>query len=298
MEIETRISDFNDLFFAWLITHSARIVLIASASWLLTLILKRVIERAVRIAVVPDGTMTEDSEKKREDTLIRIFNGALKIVILVMAVLMIVQEFGVKIGPILAGAGIVGLAVGFGGQYLIRDIITGLFIIIENQYRIGDVINVENIGGLVEDISLRKTTLRDMNGTVHHVPHGEIKKVSNLSRTFARINLNLGVAYSTDLEHVISVINAIGEELANDPVHKESLLTPPRFLRVDEFADSAIMLKIVGDTKPLKQWELTGELRKRLKIAFDREGIEIPFPQRVVYHKGRTVINETAEESE
>jgi moderate conductance mechanosensitive channel len=298
MEIETRISDFNDLFFAWLITHGARIVLIAIASWLLTLILKRVIERAVRIAVVPDGTMTEDSEKKREDTLIRIFNGALKIVILVMAVLMIVQEFGVKIGPILAGAGIVGLAVGFGGQYLIRDIITGLFIIIENQYRIGDVINVENIGGLVEDISLRKTTLRDMNGTVHHVPHGEIKKVSNLSRTFARINLNLGVAYSTDLEHVISVINAIGEELANDPVHKESLLTPPRFLRVDEFADSAIMLKIVGDTKPLKQWELTGELRKRLKIAFDREGIEIPFPQRVVYHKGRTEINETAEESE
>jgi moderate conductance mechanosensitive channel len=298
MEIETRISDFNDLFFAWVITHGARIVLIAIASWLLTLILKRVIERAVRIAVVPDGTMTEDSEKKREDTLIRIFNGALKIVILVMAVLMIVQEFGVKIGPILAGAGIVGLAVGFGGQYLIRDIITGLFIIIENQYRIGDVINVENIGGLVEDISLRKTTLRDMNGTVHHVPHGEIKKVSNLSRTFARINLNLGVAYSTDLEHVISVINAIGEELANDPVHKESLLTPPRFLRVDEFADSAIMLKIVGDTKPLKQWELTGELRKRLKIAFDREGIEIPFPQRVVYHKGRTEINETAEESE
>jgi moderate conductance mechanosensitive channel len=298
MEFEARISDLNDLFIAWLITHGIRIVVIAIGSWLLVKVLTRIVERAVRIAVVPDGTMTEDAEKKREDTLIRIFNGALKIVILVMAVLMIIQEFGLKIGPILAGAGIVGLAVGFGGQYLIRDVITGLFIILENQYRIGDVINVENVGGLVEDISLRKTTLRDMNGTVHHVPHGEIKKVSNLSRTFARINLNLGVSYSTDLEHVISVINATGEELANDPVHKESLLTPPRFLRVDEFADSAIVLKIVGDTKPLKQWELTGELRKRLKIAFDREGIEIPFPQRVVHYKGRKEINETVEGSD
>jgi moderate conductance mechanosensitive channel len=298
MEIEAKLGDLNDLFIAWLITHGVRIVVIVIGSWLLTKILTRIIERAVRIAVVPDGTMTEDSEKKREDTLIRIFNGALRIVILVMAVLMIIQEFGLKIGPILAGAGIVGLAVGFGGQYLIRDVITGLFIILENQYRIGDVINVENVGGLVEDISLRKTTLRDMNGTVHHVPHGEIKKVSNLSRTFARINLDIGISYSSDLEHVIRVINATGEKLANDPVFKEYLLTPPRFLRVDEFADSSIILKIVGDTKPLKQWELTGELRKRLKIAFDREGIEIPFPQRVVYHQGNKQAIEAAEGSD
>jgi small conductance mechanosensitive channel len=200
-----------------------------------------------------------------------------------MAILMMLQEAGIEIGPILAGAGIVGLALGFGGQYLIRDIISGLFIILENQYRIGDVVNINSTGGLVEDISLRMTTLRDMNGTVHHIPHGEIKIVSNLSKKFARVNLNIGIAYNSNLEQVINVINNVGSELASDPVYKDLILSPPKFLRVDDFADSAIMVKITGDTMPLKQWEITGELRKRIKIAFDREGIEIPFPQRVIH---------------
>jgi small-conductance mechanosensitive channel len=196
---------------------------------------------------------------------------------------MILQEAGIKIGPILAGAGIVGLAFGFGGQYLIKDIITGLFIILENQYRIGDVINVDTIGGLVEDISLRKTILRDLDGTVHHIPHGEIKTVSNLSKGYARVNLDIGVSYSSDLEHVIKVINRTGKELAEDPLFKDLIIKPPQFLRVDDFADSAVIVKILGDTNPLKQWEVTGELRKRIKIAFDKEGIEIPFPQRVIH---------------
>lgn len=197
---------------------------------------------------------------------------------------MILQEIGLEIGPILAGAGIVGLALGFGGQYLIRDIITGLFVILENQYRIGDVVNIDTTGGLVEDISLRKTTLRDLNGTVHHIPHGEIKRVSNLSKKYARVNLDVGISYSSDLEQVIKVINKTGNELAEDPRFKDVIISPPQFLRVDDFADSAIIVKILGDTKPLKQWEVTGELRKRIKIAFDEEGIEIPFPQRVIHH--------------
>jgi len=227
--------------------------------------------------------MEEEAEKKREDTLIRIFTGATKIIILTLAILMILQEAGIAIGPILAGAGIVGLAFGFGGQYLIRDIITGLFIILENQYRIGDVVNIDGTSGSVEDITLRLTTLRDLSGTIHHIPHGDIKRVSNLSKKFARINLDMGVAYDTDLEHVIKVINQTGNELAEDPQYKEFILKPPQFLRVNDFADSAIILKILGDTKPLKQWEITGELRKRLKVAFDKEGIEIPFPQRVIH---------------
>lgn len=279
------IREYSDLFLPWVMTHGIRIIIIAVAAIIINTVLSRLIIRAVRIAVVQDKNQPVEAEKKREDTLIRIFNGALNIVILLMAVLMIMQEFGMEIGPILAGAGIVGLALGFGGQYLIRDIITGMFIILENQYRIGDVINVDSTGGLVEDISLRKTTLRDMNGTVHHIPHGEIKIVSNLSRKYARINIDIGISYDSDLEKVINVINKTGKELAEDPVHGCSIITPPQFLRVEDFADSAIILKILGDTKPLKQWELSGEFRKRIKMAFDREGIEIPFPQRVVHYR-------------
>jgi len=281
--MEDIIKNWGEAIFPWLLTHGLKILIIAIAAWLLIVILSKLIRKAVRIAVVADSSMEEEAEKKREDTLIHIFNGALRIVIILIAFMMILQEAGLEIGPILAGAGIVGLAFGFGGQYLIRDIITGLFIILENQYRIGDVVNIDGTSGSVEDITLRLTTLRDLDGTMHHIPHGDIKRASNLSKKFARINLDMGVAYDTDLEHVIKVINKTGNELAEDPKYKEFILKPPQFLRVNDFADSAIILKILGDTKPLKQWEITGELRKRLKVAFDKEGIEIPFPQRVIY---------------
>ncbi|HUX97306.1 MAG TPA: mechanosensitive ion channel family protein [Bacteroidales bacterium] len=281
--MKEQIENFSKEIIPWLLTHGIKILIIITAAWLLNKILSRVIARAVRIAVVPEKDAQPESEKKREDTLIRIFSGVTGIAVLTITFMMVLQEAGLNIGPMLAGAGIIGLALGFGGQYLIRDIITGLFIILENQYRIGDVINIESIGGLVEDISLRKTILRDMNGTVHHIPHGEIKTVSNLSRKYARVNLDIGIAYDANLEHVIKVIDQTGTELAEDEHFKEMILTPPKFLRVDNFADSAIILKILGDTKPLKQWEVTGELRKRIKIAFDREGIEIPFPQHVIH---------------
>ena len=192
----------------WLLDHGIKIVLIAIAAWLLNKILSRIIIRTVRVAVVVDENTSKEGEKKREDTLIRIFNGAVRIIIIILAAMMILQEIGLKIGPLIAGAGIAGLALGFGGQYLIRDIISGLFIILENQYRIGDVININGTGGLVEDISLRKTTLRDIDGIVHHIPHGEIKKASNLSKNFARVNLNIGIGYSSNLEHVINVVKA------------------------------------------------------------------------------------------
>jgi small-conductance mechanosensitive channel len=277
---------WTDQIVPWLLNHGIKIVVIAVITYLLHLLLSRIVIRAVRIAVVRDEYMTVEAEKKREDTLIHIFNGTIRIILIVLAILMILQEVGIKIGPILAGAGILGVAVGFGGQYLVKDIITGLFIILENQYRIGDVVNIDGTSGLVQDINLRKTVLRDLDGIVHHMPHGSIIKVSNLSKDWSRVNLDMGVGYSTDLEHLIEVINRTGNELAEDPLFKDSIITPPQFLRVNDFADSAIVVKILGETKPLKQWEVTGELRKRLKIAFDREGIEIPFPQRVI-HQGK-----------
>lgn len=272
----------------WLLSHGIRLAVILIGAYVLNKIAAKGIEKIVRVAVVADKFLSEEAEKKREDTLIRIFSWATSIIILLVAVLMGLQEIGIPVGPILAGAGIVGLAVGFGGQYLIRDIIAGFFIILENQYRIGDVVNFDGTGGLVEDISLRMTTLRDMDGTVHHVPHGEIKKVANMTKSFAKVNLNIGIGYKSKIEHVISVVNSVGLDLSKDPAWSMFIIAPPQFLRIDDFTDSSIIIKIVGETKPIKQWDVTGELRKRLKQAFDQEGIEMPFPQRVVHLNGFT----------
>ncbi|MDX9902753.1 MAG: mechanosensitive ion channel family protein [Bacteroidales bacterium] len=281
--MEETLKNWSDQIIPWLTNHGIRILVIAVLALLIDRVLKRLIVRTVRASVKSDEHTSADAEKKREETLIRIFTGAMNIVIVVVALMMIIGEMGIEIGPLIAGAGIVGLAVGFGGQYLIRDIITGLFLMLENQYRIGDVVDIEGLSGAVEDISLRKTTLRNLDGTVHHIPHGSITKVSNLSKDFARVNIDMGVGYSTDIDHLIKVINETGRELAADPAFSDAIISPPQFLRVNEFADSAIIVKILGDTKPLKQWEIAGEFRKRLKFAFDREGIEIPFPQTVIH---------------
>ena len=267
----------------WVFDHGIKIVAIVIVAYLIRKFAGIFIEKIIRKIIISDHFLTKEAEKKREDTLIRIFTVSLGILVWLLALLMILQEAGIAIGPLLAAAGIAGLAFGFGGQYLIRDLISGLFIIMENQYRIGDVVCFDGTCGLVEDISMRMTTLRDLDGIVHHVPHGEIKKVSNLSKQFARVNLNIGISYNSNLEQVIAVVNEVGKELAEDPTWKEYILKPPQFLRIDDFGDSSIVIKILGDTKPLKQWDVTGELRKRLKIAFDREDIEIPFPQRVVH---------------
>ena len=269
----------------WLLDHGLKILAILVIALLLRRFGGVFIEKTVRRLVLSNRFLTKDAELKREDTLIRIFDTSLVVVVWVLAGLMMLQEAGTNIAPLLAAAGVAGLAFGFGGQYLIRDLISGLFIILENQYRIGDIICIDETCGLVEDISMRMTTLRDLDGTVHHVPHGAITKVSNLSKDFARVNLNVGISYGANLEHVIAVVNRVGEELAADPAWKDSIRKPPQFLRVTDFGDSSIGIKILGETEPLKQWDVTGEMRKRIKIAFDAEGIEIPFPQRVI-HQG------------
>lgn len=282
--MEDALSEWLKLMAPWVLLHGIKIVFIAAAAFILHKISSRFIEKMVRIAVVSDRFSSLESERKREDTLIRIIGWTTVILIWIVAGIMILDELGATIGPILASAGIVGLAFGFGGQYLVRDIISGFFIILENQYRIGDVVDLGGTAGLVEDISLRITTLRDMNGTVHHVPHGDIKRVANLSKNFSRVNLNIGIGYNSNLEHVIGVINKIGKDLSEDAEWKEHILEPPKFLRVEQMGDSAIIIKIVGQTKALSQWSVTGELRKRIIITFRNEGIEIPFPQMVIHN--------------
>ncbi len=281
--VEVPVFSWSEKILPWIMAHGIKIVFIIVVTLILNRFVNRFITRIVRIAVVADKYSSKEAEEKRENTLIHIFTFALRILLWSLAILTILQEFGVKVGALLGAAGIVGVALGFGAQSLVRDVISGLFIIIENQYRIGDVIDVGTVNGTVEDITLRKTTLRDIDGTTHHIPHGEIKIVSNKSKDFARINLDVGVAYDSNLEHVIEVINRVGNELAEDPAWKDMITAPPQFLRVNKLGDSAIEIKILGETIQLKQWEITGELRKRIVIAFNKENIEIPFPQRVIH---------------
>lgn len=276
-------NDWASQVWPWIMDHGPRIVIILAGAYLLHFLAKRFIVKLVRVTVTIDRHQTEAAEKQREDTLISIFIWTEQVVLVLMVIMLMLHEINIPIGPMLAGAGILGLAVGFGGQYLIRDFFTGFFMILENQYRIGDYVGLDQTTGLVEDISLRMTTLRDTDGTVHHVPHGDIRRVSNFSKDFARINLNIRIGYHTNLEKVIEVVNQTGVELAHDPTWKEAILKAPQFLRVEDFLESGMVIKILGDTLPLRQWEVTGELRKRLKVAFDREGIEIPLPQRVVH---------------
>lgn len=278
----TTVSVFWHTLLSWFLSSGIRIALIIAVAWFLKMLSKRVVNRITHAASSSDRISLSEAEVKRMGTIARLFNWTFSTLIVLVATMMVLKEFKLYIVPILAGAGILGVAIGFGGQYLVRDIITGFFIIFENQYRIGDVVNIGGLSGSVEDITLRVTTLRDMNGTVHHIPHGEIKTVSNQTKQFSKINLNVSVSYAADLNHVRDVINQVGSNLAAETYWKDLITEAPAFLRVDSLDDSSISIKVVGVTQPSKQWEVMGELRKRIKEAFDANGIEIPFPQRVI----------------
>jgi small-conductance mechanosensitive channel len=268
----------------WLIDHGIRILIIVVVGAVLWFALNKFLPRIVRRGVARTKYKeSKEGVEKRTNTLVSIFRGVGRVFIIIIGIMMILDEVGVAVAPVLAGFGIAGIAIGFGAQYLIRDLIAGIFIILENQYRVGDVARVADITGLVEDVTLRKTVLRDLDGIVHHVPNGEIRTASNFTRHFARVNLDVPVAYGTDLDHAISVINRVGKALAEDEKWRKVIKSPPQVLRVNNLGDSGIDIKILGDVKPMEQWAVMGELRLRLKKAFDDEGIEIPWPHTKVY---------------
>jgi len=198
---------------------------------------------------------------------------------------MILSELGVDIAPLIAGAGIVGIALGFGGQYLVRDIIAGLFIIIEDQFRKGDVVEIAGSSGLVQDVNLRRTILRDLDGAEHHIPNGEITKTLNKTKFWSRIHLNIGIAYEADIDKAFEILNEVGKEFAEDEKWKDSIIKVPEVIGLDELADSAVVIKILGEIKPGKQWDAMRELNLRIKKALDKAHIEIPFPQITISKK-------------
>jgi small-conductance mechanosensitive channel len=267
----------------WLVNHGIPILIIVVVGAVLWFALNKFLPPIVGRLMATTKGESKEGIKKRRDTLVGVLTGVGRVFIVVIGIMMILDEAGVPIASVLVGLGIAGLAIGFGAQYLIRDIIAGTFIILENQYRVGDVARVADIAGLVEEVTLRKTVLRDLDGIVHHVPNGEIRTASNFTRHFARVNLNVSVAYDTDLDHAISVINRVGKALAEDAKWRKVIKSPPQVLRVDNLGDSGIDIKILGDVKPIEQWAVMGELRLRIKKAFDAEGIEIPWPHTKVY---------------
>jgi moderate conductance mechanosensitive channel len=221
--------------------------------------------------------------QKRADTLSSVVRWVLKTGILIVILVMLLGKFGVEIGPIIAAAGIVGLAVGFGAQNLVQDVISGFFILLEDQVRVGDVVQLDGRGGLVERVTLRMIVLRDLSGNVHYVRNGKIDVVTNMTKEYSRYVFNIGVSYREDVDEVIGVIKRVDEELRADPEFKNDIIQPIEVMGLDEFADSALIIKARTTTKPIKQWRVGREFNRRLKLAFDKQGIEIPFPHLTLY---------------
>jgi len=283
---EIQVGNIISFIIPWLLSHGVKIVFILFGAFVLNRIGRKFIEKTVRKAVVSDRHEA-DAKRKREETLIKIFAGSLKLIVWIIAVAMALPELGINIGPLLAGAGILGLAIGFGTQHMVRDFLAGLFVILENQYRVEDYVCLDDTCGTIEDITLRKTILRDLHGTVHHIPHGTVSKVANYTKKLGSARMDISVAYKEDIDHVMEVINKVGKEMAEESPWKEDTLTTIQVVGTgpSNFADSGIEITVTGDTKPGTQWGILREFRKRIKYAFDKEGIEIPFPQRTVWMK-------------
>jgi small-conductance mechanosensitive channel len=222
-------------------------------------------------------------QAKRIETGMRVIQSIVVAVVTVLVLLEIFSEIGINLAPLLAAAGIGGLAIGFGAQTLIKDLISGFFLLIENQIRIGDVVNIGGNGGLVESMGFRTLTLRDLNGSVHIIPNGSVDRVVNMTRDYSRYVFDVGVSYREDPDEVMAILQQLGEGLLNDPKYAPDILEPLEMLGVDRFEDSGVIIRCRITTKPIKQWAVGREFNRRLKKAFDQHGIEIPFPHRTLY---------------
>jgi len=270
--------------FHWFLSNGIVIILMIIAIWIIIRVISRTLPKLVITFVMSRAEYGEKEEtEKRANTLSKVFTGGAQIVVLIAGIFMILSKLEIPVGPVLAGFGVVGIAVGFGAQHLVRDIISGIFIIAENQYRTGDVVTIADKSGLVEDINLRRTILRDLEGIVHVVPNGDITVSSNRTKNYSRVVLDIGVAYKENLERVILILNQIGNELSADPVFGLSIIKSPQVLRIQSFDDSSITIRLLGDCKPMRQWQIRSELIRRIKARFDLEGIEIPFPHQTIY---------------
>lgn len=281
--------DFYTIIFEKLINWSIEtipallliIVVFVLSRWLLKTILRK-LNQAI-LSHVQSDEQNQLEKEKRATTLMGIIRGVLIVTIWSVFILIFLRQLGMDIAPILAGAGIVGLAVGFGAQELVRDAISGFFLILENRIRTGDVAVINGTGGLVESINLRTVTLRDLSGVVHTFQNGKINTLANMTKDWSAMVFDIGVAYKENIERVTAVVQEVGEKLKAEDVFAPKILEPIEIFGLDKFGDSAVIVKARIKTVPREQWNVGREFNKRLKVAFDQHGIEIPFPHRTIY---------------
>ena len=270
---------------AWFVGSGLRILVVA----LLTYLLVRVISTStarLEAQVMHGGGPDRVEHVKRARTLSRLVKNALTSLVLGVALLMILRELNVDIMPVLTGAGIVGLAVGFGAQTLVKDLISGAFLILDDNVRVGDVARINGTGGLVEAINLRTIVLRDHEGTVHVFPNGSITTLSNLTKDFAFAVVDVGFTYREDTDMVIDVLRTVAAEVAADPAIAPNVLAASEVQAVEAFGNGQMTVRIRIKTRPLTQWDVGRELRRRIKKAFDARGIEMPDPRMVLSAPG------------
>ncbi len=262
-----------------LIRSAVIIVLALIVYRLITLFTRRLYRHEAR----EEDPLVKRVREQRAQTVAGLLNNVALVTMSVIVFLLVLSSFGLEIGPLLATAGIAGLAISFGAQSVVKDVITGAMIIMEGQYAIGDVVKVGDVSGLVEKINLRTTVLRDIRGVVHIIPNGEIAVLSNMTKGWSRAVLDIGVAYKEDVDRVMAVLREIGAELRADPEWGPLMMEDVEIAGVDAFGDSAVVIRMLAKTLPLKQWNVGRELRRRIKNRFDAEGIEIPFPHVTFY---------------
>ena len=225
----------------------------------------------------------DEEFEKRANTLSSVVRYVLNITIVTVSVIMVLGELKINIAPVLATAGIVGLAVGFGAQALVQDVISGFFILLDDQIRVGDVVEVAGKSGLVEKVDLRMTTLRDMSGNVHYVRHGKVDFITNMTKDFSNFVFDIPVGYHENIDAVVEVIKKIDNDLREDPDFRDDIIAPMEVMGIDHFSDSAIIIRARTTTRPSKQWGVAREFNRRLKNAFDEKKIEMPLRPVTIY---------------
>ena len=276
--------DFNFNFeLSTIVTGAVQVLIIVAVTWILLWLVKKAVRKLINARIPQIREESEEQLSSRAETLASVVNRVISFITWFIAFMMILTVFGINVAPIIAAIGLAGLAVGFAAQNIIRDYFHGFFIIMEDWFRVGEVATCSGQTGVIESMGLRLTVLRDLNGTMHVIPNSKIDQTSNMAREWARINLDISVGYNENLDRVFQVVNDVCTKFKEDSEWSEHMLTTPEVVRVNNLGDSGIEIKVMGDTKPMQQWALMGELRKRIKERFDEEGIEIPWPHTKVY---------------
>ena len=265
----------------WLLSGGVRVLLYILAGFILIKAVRKIGKRIVRRVEDQDDT-TRNERERRADTLVGVLNVTTKVVVWVLIAFMILREFGANLAPLLAGAGIVGVAVGFGAQSFVKDFFNGFLILMENQYRVGDVVKIADRAGLVEQINLRTTTIRDLEGVMHVIPNGQIDVVDNMTFSESRAVIDVGISYNSSMDKAIELIEQIGAEMKADTELGDKI-RDISILGIERLGGSSVDIRVLLKTDPLQQWSIARKFRYLVKKTFDKEGVEIPFPHQTVY---------------